>query len=179
MRWVIAILLLIYPIFFADCVGIKPLETTFLFPNLSLYRLDGKQEKGLHQKLEVFFVGFRAAAKAELNRWYESFGNERNCVPFTVVPVFPSIMSNALIRKPLLLLLDAYVPHQVREHVGVVFESEKSIATTLRISDIELQKIHIFVVDKKGSVLWRGSGAPTLHTLASMKQIVQAAQLMG
>ena len=167
MRWVIAFLLLI-----------KPLAATFSFPNLSLYRLDGKQENVLHQKLEVFFVGFRATAKAELNRWYKAFGHEKNCVPFTVVPVFPSIMSNTLIRKPLLLLLDAYVPRQVRDHVGVVFEGEKSIATTLHISDIELQKIHIFVVDKKGAILWRGSGEPTVHTLASMKQTLQAAQLM-
>jgi hypothetical protein len=166
MRWVIALFLLI-----------KPLEAAFSFPKFSLYRLDDSKENIPHHKLEVFFIGFRATAKVELNKWYETFRHERNCVSFTVVPVFPTIMSNILIRKPLFLLLEAYVPRQVREHVGVIFESERSVAATLRISDIELQKIHIFVVDKKGSILWRGSGEPTLRTLASMKQILQDAQL--
>lgn len=168
MKWLVGLL-----------VCVHGLAVGFQFPHTSLYKLDETQDAVPHHCVETLFLGFSPEAKGELKRWYDTFRQERRLMPFTVMPVFPALMSTAVIRKPLLLLLDSYVPPHVRDHIGVIFNGADTVAASLHIPETELHALHVFVIDQKGDVLWHGCGGPTQQTISSMKQAVQAAQLSG
>ena len=155
------------------------LSSGLQFPTISLYKLDETQESVPHHCVEVLFMGFRPEARTEIDQWSKAFAQDRSSLPFTVMPVFPTFMATPLIRKPLLSLLDSYVPWAVRDHVGINFDGADWVAATLQIPPSELHSLHVFVVDTKGTVIWQGSGAPTSPTLTAMRRAVQAAQSSG
>ena len=155
-------------------ICLHSLAAALQFPTISFYRLDETQEAVPHHCVEILFLGFRPEAKGEMSKWYEAFRHEQRLLPFTVMPVFPSLMATPLIRKPLLSLLDSYVPWAVRDHIGINFDGEAHVAATLQIAPSDVHSLHVFVVDTKGAIVWQGRGAPTHQTITAMKRAVQA-----
>ena len=153
------------------------LEATPAFPHLSLYDLQGEESSLPSGKKEIVFVGRTNGARHALRRWYQAFcdhSEQFREVSVTVVPVFPSFMSNRLLRCPLITLIRQHIPEHMSHHVGVLFSSPEEIEALFQMTKCDFEQLCVFLVYEQGSILWKAGVGPTQQTIRQLKQLIQA-----
>jgi hypothetical protein len=151
------------------------------FPQFSLYTLGGDECVVPRGKTELVFFGFDLGAKTELQLWYRMLRRERTLADHlgcTVIPVLPTCFSNCVVRKPVVSLINHTIPKELQEHVLLLFSEKEEVAKTLGLPPEKeaLSKLHVFLIGKRGNVLWRGCGDPTAQTVLILQKLWQSDQ---
>lgn len=151
------------------------------FPKFSLYTLSGEECIVPRGKTELVLLGFDLTAKEDLRVWYRALRKNRSVAEklgCTVIPVLPSCFSNYVVRKPVVSLINHAIPEELHEHVLLLFSEKEDVAKTLDLPSGKdsLTKLHVFLIGKRGNILWRGSGDPTTQTFCILQRLWQADQ---
>ena len=160
---------------FAALLMTATLTATPTFPHLSLYDLKGGISSLPSGNREVVFVGRTAKARQALAGWYQAFCDHSEALrglTVTVVPVFPTFMSNKFLRLPLMALLRRRVPAHMESHVGVLFSNADEMESLFSLPKEEWEQLRIFLVDEQGGIRWAGCGGPSAQAVRQLKQFI-------
>lgn len=149
------------------------------FPSLALYSLRGEQSILPNGKKGLVFMGCRREACDALTQWYDALLAKPRLahrLNITVVPIFPSCMSNAICRVPLMALIRQNLPDHLASHVGVLFSNIEETASLFQQSKDDFFDLRVFLIDEMGAIVWQARGGPTSQTLCQLEQFSRAAQ---
>lgn len=149
------------------------LRANVSFPPIALYSLRGERSVLPNGKKGLVFMGCRREACDALTQWYDALLAKPRLahrLNITVVPIFPSCMSNVICRVPLMALLRQNLPDRLVRHVGVLFSNIEETASLFQQSKDDFSDLRVFLIDEKGGIVWQTRGGPTSQSLCQLEQ---------
>jgi hypothetical protein len=149
------------------------LRAAMPFPPLALYSLRGERSFLPNGKKGLVFMGCRREACTALAQWHDALlakAGLTHRLNITVVPVFPSCMSNVLCRTPLMALIRRNLPDHLVGYVGVLFSNIDETASLFHQPNDDFTDLHVFLIDETGSIVWQTRGEPTTQSLRQLEQ---------
>lgn len=120
-------------------------------------------------------MGCRREACAALTQWYDALLTKPRLthrLNITVVPVFPSCMSNVFCRVPLIAVIRQKLPDRLAGHVEVLFSNIEETASLFQQSKDDFFDLRVFLIDEMGSIIWQTKGGPTSQTLRQLERVL-------
>ncbi|MBY0404440.1 MAG: hypothetical protein K2X66_11120 [Cyanobacteria bacterium] len=150
----------------------KPLIFPVVQSN-NLHREPLKVPHGLAGKLNLILVAFHPQQQPVIDTWIEGLDKLESSNQGFKFYEIPLLAQEHVLMKPVIenWMRDKITTTQMRKKVIYHFANKNKFKKTLLIPDE--QNIYLFLVNKKGEVIWESSGASTISKLEELSRVVE------